>query len=267
MSYRRRRAPVSTLRARLQERLAEEGFAGEEDLLISGEESADGKPFFLIGALQTMFRYFPLKLTIAVALVLMVALLGKSGYSWGAPLLQGIRFVVEWDLDPGTLVEKAGPAFRLLVKKRALPAFKPEGRLPGDHALPFAGELRGGFGLSGGGESGPARMHYGIDLAAPQGTAVKALLEGRVEQIITDRENLITIIIVPEPRWTMLYRGVADVAVKEGDRIEQGTLLGSLGAARRYDQPHLHLELRYDDQPVSPPAPWIAGFDTVAERT
>lgn len=267
MSYRRRRAPVSTLRARLQERLSERDFSEEGDLLIPDDEPAARKPFFLLGALQTMFRYFPLKLTIAVALIFVVALVSKSGYGWGAPLLRGLRFVVEWDLDPGILVEQAEPAYRNLVGERALPAFRPEGQLTGGGVLPFAGELRSGFGLRDDSESGIAVMHYGIDLAAPQGTAVKAILKGRVDQVLTGSDNLVTVVIVPAPRWTMLYRGLAETAVEEGENVERGALLGSLGPAWGHDQSHLHLELRCDGQPVAPPASWTASFDTAAERT
>lgn len=267
MRYRRRRAPVSTLRAKLQQRLAGEYTEENDPAVFLPDEPAGRKPFFLVGALQTMFRYFPLKLAAALVLVFLVALLSKGGYLWGEPLLRGLRFVVEWDLDLRTMAEKAGTAFKFLSGDLDLPAFKMEGRLPGRGILPFAGELRDGFGLRIDPDSGREEMHYGIDLAAPKGTAVKALLSGRVERIVPGKGGSVTIVIVPEPGWTMLYRGVAAAAVEEGEIIEEGALLGELGPAGRYDQPHLHLELHFDGHPVPPPAGWTAGLTLSAERT
>ena len=267
MRYRRRRAPVSTLRAKLQQRLAGEDSEEKEPAVFLPHEPAGSKPFFLVGALQTMFRYFPLKLAAALVLVFLVALLSKSGYRWGEPLLQGLRFVVEWDLDLRTLTEKAGPAFKFLSGDLDLPAFKMEGQMPGQEILPFAGELRSGFGLRADPDSGREEMHYGIDLAAPEGTAVKALLGGRVERVVSGKGSFVTIVIVPEPGWTMLYRGVTAAAVKEGESIGEGALLGKLGPAGRYDEPHLHFELHFDGHPVPPPAGWTAGLTLSAERT
>ena len=266
MRYRRRRAPVSTLRARLQQHLDGKEGVEEELVAICAEEPAAKKPFFLLGALQTMFRHFPLKLAAAAVLVFLAALLINGGYSWGEPLIQGLRFVVERDWDLHAWAEKGGSALNYFGGGLELPAFKMERALSGTEVLPFAGNLRSGYGLRTERDSGREEMHYGVDLSAPEGTAVKALSGGRVEQVLADKGSSATIVVAPGPGWTMIYRGVAAAGVKEGELIEKGALLGKLGRAGRYDEPHLHFELQFDGQPVPPPAGWTACFTLSAER-
>jgi murein DD-endopeptidase MepM/ murein hydrolase activator NlpD len=269
MIFRRRSAPVSTLRTKLQQRLVErESAAGDDEAFELSEQFADaGKDPFPGNILGMMHRHFMLKLIAAVALVLLAAVLLRGGYSGGEPLLGVLRFVVEWDLDPGILTEKGGPAFRLLLDRLELPAIKPQALiLPGRESLPLAGTLVSGYGLRADPGSGAAEMHYGIDLAAPEGTAVRALQEGRVEQIITERHGPVVVIIATEPGWTMLYRGIKEAVVKEGEALEKGALLGVLGPAWHHEGPHLHFELRFGGRPVAPPAPWTESSFTPAER-
>ena len=83
MSYRRRSAPVSTLRVKLQQHLTEKNSWNDNGELMTDELPKTKRPFFLFGALKTMHRYFLVKLTVAVMLVLLVALLIKGGYTWG----------------------------------------------------------------------------------------------------------------------------------------------------------------------------------------
>lgn len=261
MHYRRRRAPVSTLRAKLQQRLEERESAAVDDLEFN-DHFVPGEPPFPVGVLKTMQRYFLLKLIVAAALVLVTALLLKSGYSGEAPLLRALRFVVEWNLDPGVLKEKAEPSFQLLFERLELPALASSGR----ELLPLAGTLVSGFGLRTDPDSGREEMHYGIDLAAPAGTAVRALREGRVERVIADREGEVTVIIATEAGWTMLYRGIKTAAVKEGETVEEGVKLGVLDRASRYERPHLHFEIRFKGRPAAPPPSWVSSFSTPAER-
>ncbi|HOB28877.1 MAG: M23 family metallopeptidase [Dethiobacteria bacterium] len=267
MSYRRRSAPVSTLRVKLQQHLTEKNSWNDNGELMTDELPKTKRPFFLFGALKTMHRYFLVKLTVAVMLVLLVALLIKGGYTWGEPLLQGLRFVVEWDLDPGAFSEKTGPAFRLLFDRLELPVIKPLVVKPGQPILPVDGVLKSGFGLRMDSKAGREQMHYGIDLAAPEGSVVRALLEGRVEQVISGKDGSVTVVIACEPDWTMIYRGIVAAGVKEGETIAQGAQLGSLGRPQCYELPHLHFELRSGGRPVAPPADWTARFTASAERT
>jgi murein DD-endopeptidase MepM/ murein hydrolase activator NlpD len=149
------------------------------------------------------------------------------------------------------------PAFRLIWDNMKLPSQE-----PGGASLPLAGNLCSGFGLREDAAAGRDQMHYGIDLAAPEGSAVRAFHSGRVEQVKAAgaAEDHYTVVISVHPGWLMIYRGLTAVAVKEGDAVETGTLLGKLGPPRLYDLPHLHLELRCNGHPVAPPEDWLAQF-------
>ncbi len=254
MSYRRRSAPVSTLRARLQQRLAEkESWDGKSDFSLD-DSTAGPKPFFLVSVWKSMHRYLLVKITVAVVIVFTTALLIWGGYGWGAPLLRALRFVVEWDIKLDSFSEKVVPAFRLIWDNMELPS--PE---PGGASLPLAGNLGSGFGLREDAAAGRDQMHYGIDLTAPEGSAVRAVHAGRVEQVEVDAgdNDLYTVVIGAQSRWIMIYRGLAAVEVKEGDTVEPGMLLGKLGPPRRYDLSHLHFELRCDGRPAAPPDEWM----------
>jgi murein DD-endopeptidase MepM/ murein hydrolase activator NlpD len=260
MSYRHRSAPVSTLRARLQQRMAEKNSWHEKSDFSLDDSTAAPKVFFLAAVWRSMHRYLLVKITVAVVIVFTAALLIWGGYSWGAPLLQALRFVVEWDIKMDSFSEKVVPAFRLIWDNVELPS-----KEPGGISLPLAGRLESGFGLRTDSAAGQDQMHYGIDLTAPEGAAVRALLAGRVEQVeIVAGKDLYTVAIGAGSGWIMIYRGLAVVEVKEGETVEPGTLLGKLGPPRLYELPHLHFELRCDGRPVAPPDDWIARFTSDA---
>ncbi len=258
MSYRRRSAPVSTLRARLQQRMAEKNnWERKSEFTLEETETTSGS-FSPAALFKSMHRYLLVKITIAVVVVFVAAFLLHSGKSWSAPLLQALRFVVEWDLGPDVFSEKVAPAFRMIWDDGKLPMAK-----PGGSALPFAGSIEEGFGLQTGTAEERYGMHYGIDLAAPEGTVVRAIHDGRVEKVETAdcSRDLYTVVIDAGSGWSMIYRGLAEAAVKEGDAVEPGTELGVLGPPRLYDLPHLHFELRCQGRPVPPPEEWLAQWE------
>lgn len=260
MNYRRRSAPVSTLRTRLQQRLAEKNSWESKDDFFPGEERGEARPFFPAAIIRTMHRYLLVKITAAVIVVFIAAFLIQSGWSWGDPVLQGLRFVVEWDINPDIFAGKMIPAFNLIRENMELPLNGVEGP-----PLPFAGTLESGFGPRGDSDAGGGRMHYGVDLTAPEGTAVKSIYAGTVESVKPGEGggDPGAVIIDAGSGWIMIYRGLEAVEVKARDAVEPGTVLGKLGSPQLYDLPHLHFELRCGGRPVSPPQEWLARFVTI----
>ncbi len=263
MNYRRRSAPVSTLRARLQQRLVEKSSREGNDAFFPGDEEREARPFSPAAVIKKMHRYLLVKITIAVIVVFIAAFLIQAGLSWGAPLLQALRFVVEWDLKPDFFSGKVIPAFQLIRENVELPLNGGEGA-----PLPFAGSLGSGFGLREDSASGREQMHYGVDLAAPEGTAVRALYGGSVESVEPGDGGEIpgAVVIDAGSGWSMIYRGLDALEVKAGDTVEPGTLLGKLGPPRLYDLPHLHFELRCGGRPLSPPREWLDLFESHESR-
>ncbi len=92
----------------------------------------------------------------------------------------------------------------------------------------------------------PRRPHYGIDFHAPEGTAVKAMMDGEV----TLAENNMyftggTIIFDHGHGISTLYMHMKDINVKVGQKIKQGQVVGTLGQSGRATGPHLDIRLNW----------------------
>jgi len=110
--------------------------------------------------------------------------------------------------------------------------------------------------------NGEARQpHYGIDIAAPTGTPVRAPLPGRVTLAETDQYFTGGTIILDHGHGvssTFLHMDRVTVAV--GDVVPRGGALGTVGATGRVTGPHLDwrlnwFDVRLDPALVVPPMP------------
>ena len=52
--------------------------------------------------------------------------------------------------------------------------------------------------------------------------------------------------------YTTRYAHLQDILVKPGQKLKSGEVLGTLGSSGRSTGPHLHYEVRKNDQPVNP---------------
>ncbi len=99
------------------------------------------------------------------------------------------------------------------------------------------------------------RPHWGIDLGGPKGTSILASERGYV--VYTGRGfrgygNLIVIEHTAE--WASLYSHLDKISVKEGDYVDRGSVIGTMGRTGRASGVHLHFEIRHNRQPVNPQA-------------
>jgi murein DD-endopeptidase MepM/ murein hydrolase activator NlpD len=250
MKRRRRKAPVSTLRARLSERVRENDDWGRYE--PDDFDRPAGAPFFMFSFLGRMHRYLPVKIAAALVVILLAALLSRGGAAWSGPVVEALRYTATRNVDFRGLTE-AVPAFRATWENWQIPSLKP-GEQPAEARLPLDGRLVGGFGLR-----EPDRMCYGIDLAAPAGTPVRAVLAGRVGEI-TRQQDLFTVLIDHDGGWQTLYRGLDAAALQEGSLLSRGGLLGALADDPVSGTPRLYFELRWQGRPVPPPDEWVAQF-------
>ncbi|MEW2388864.1 M23 family metallopeptidase [Streptomyces venezuelae] len=118
----------------------------------------------------------------------------------------------------------------------------PEGP-PQQYALPLRRGFRvtAPYGIRGDWLAG---HHTGIDLAVPQGTPVYAVGSGvvLVARWSGAYGNAVTV-RMPDGHYALVAH-LSSIAVREGARINAGTLLGRSGATGRATGPHLHLEIR-----------------------
>lgn len=99
------------------------------------------------------------------------------------------------------------------------------------------------------------RTHSGIDIAAPVGTAVRAMAAGEVTDVRED-EMLGWVIEIAHGSYVASYCNVQEgVSVKVGDTVGIGDQIGGVGQQARLeigDEPHLHLELRKGGETIDP---------------
>ena len=116
-----------------------------------------------------------------------------------------------------------------------------------------------GFARSGG------RRHEGIDIFAPRGTPVLAATRGLVWRIGRDPLGG-QVVWVLGPGGQMHYYAHLDryAAIREGDRIEAGRVLGAVGTTgnARGGPPHLHYGIYQEGGAIDPYPLLVAPPDT-----
>jgi len=107
--------------------------------------------------------------------------------------------------------------------------------------------------------------HKGLDIAAPRGTAVRAVADGVVESVENDIMMGYTISIRHEGFRTVYANLDALPSLKAGDAVKAGTEIGAVGSsaiAESADEPHLHFELYIGEKAVDP-LPHIRGVASI----
>jgi hypothetical protein len=123
--------------------------------------------------------------------------------------------------------------------------------------VPAGYALTSSFGWRTSPTRGGADFHTGQDFARSQGSPVIAVSRGVV--VYTGWSggygNLVRVRHANGAEsW---YAHLSTVDVRAGDEVRAGDRLGAVGGTGNSTGPHLHLEIRVDDQPVDP-MPWLA---------
>jgi murein DD-endopeptidase MepM/ murein hydrolase activator NlpD len=118
--------------------------------------------------------------------------------------------------------------------------------------LPLKARISSSFGWRQDPFTGKKKFHEGIDLAAKEGTDVRAVMSGRVQ--ITDNQKGYGKVVVLDHGhgFTTLYAHNSDIMVKAGDWITKGTSIAKVGSTGRSTGPHLHFEVRRDGARLDP---------------
>mgnify|MGYP000929633057 CR=1 FL=1 len=104
--------------------------------------------------------------------------------------------------------------------------------------------------------TGQRTDHTGIDIPAPEGTPVLAAASGTVEAAGWDGEGGLgdRVILAHGGGWTTTYGQLSQITAVTGETVEQGEVIGYVGATGRATGPHLHLELAENGVPTDPAA-------------
>ncbi|GAF65347.1 hypothetical protein BTS2_2245 [Bacillus sp. TS-2] len=106
---------------------------------------------------------------------------------------------------------------------------------------PTVGQLTDTYGTRGG-------THYGIDIAAPEGTPVIAVEGGEVTRSYYSSSYGNVIFIKHNHRdIETVYAHLHQRFVEEGETVEKKDLIGTVGNTGRSSGNHLHFEMHYDE--------------------
>jgi murein DD-endopeptidase MepM/ murein hydrolase activator NlpD len=96
-------------------------------------------------------------------------------------------------------------------------------------------------------------FHTGVDLAAPLGTPVLAAADGIVVAVAHTAIGYGNYVMIAHGGGVItLYAHLLETVVNVGDRVKRGQLIGREGSTGLSTGPHVHFEVRVNDQVVDP---------------
>ena len=99
---------------------------------------------------------------------------------------------------------------------------------------------------------GDWRMHYGVDLSAPQGTPIYATRGGRVTYATYDSSSGYYVSINHLDGFVSKYLHMTHYIVSPGQYVAAGQIIGYCGSTGASTGPHLHFSLYYNGTAVNP---------------
>lgn len=123
-----------------------------------------------------------------------------------------------------------------------------------DHAVwPVIGPISGVFGSQRILNGKPKSPHRGVDVAAPEGEPVVAMLEGVVTVAALDMYYTGGTVMVDHGHGIQsLYAHLSAIDVAPGQHLARGEQLGRIGTTGRSTGPHLHLSLYWFETALDP---------------
>lgn len=126
-----------------------------------------------------------------------------------------------------------------------------------DFIWPVQGRISGRFGNQRvyvvDGRDVPKSPHSGMDIAAPEGTPVKAPAGGIVTFVDADLYLTGGTLLIDHGHGVSSnFLHLSRIDVKAGDRVEQGEVVGAVGKTGRASGPHLHWGLNWFDTRLDP---------------
>ena len=113
-------------------------------------------------------------------------------------------------------------------------------------------ELSSGFGTRVDPFTRGLAQHSGLDFRAPTGSPIRAAAAGRVIEAGSAGGYGRMVEIDHGYGLTTRYAHMSSIAVNEGDAIQKGAIIGYVGSTGRSTGPHLHYEVRIDEEATDP---------------
>ena len=130
---------------------------------------------------------------------------------------------------------------------------RPEALFESGFEWPAIGRISGVYGSQRILNGKPRRPHFGIDIAAPKGTVVRAPADGVVSLVHEDMYYTGgTIILDHGHGLTSAFLHLEDLLVEEGQRVTRGTPIATVGSTGRSTGPHLDWRINWFKERVDP---------------
>ncbi len=113
---------------------------------------------------------------------------------------------------------------------------------------PVRGRVIAGFGPKGGGQ-----QNDGINLAVPEGTAIRASEDGVVAYAGSELKGYGNLILIRHANgFVTAYAHASELMVKRNDQVRRGQIIAKSGQTGTVTSPQLHFEIRKGSAPVDP---------------
>jgi murein DD-endopeptidase MepM/ murein hydrolase activator NlpD len=117
---------------------------------------------------------------------------------------------------------------------------------------PLAGWLSSGFGSRKDPFNGAPDFHAGLDIAADKGTPVRATADGTVRTAGYNGDYGNSVLVEHGYGIGTRFGHMSSIAVRPGQTVHRGDVLGYVGATGRATSAHLHYEILLNGQPINP---------------
>lgn len=95
-------------------------------------------------------------------------------------------------------------------------------------------------------------LHPAIDIAAPRGTPVHAVMAGKITKVNYESGYGRKVEIDHDNGLKSLYAHLSQIEVEEGQEVNQDTIIGRVGSSGWATGNHLHLEIRENGKSLNP---------------
>lgn len=205
-------------------------------------------------------KYHLYRAAIALVIFMMFWAVKETQSPWGVEVKETLRQVLtsEWNYQPA--LQKV-VQYGLQMANTDWPFFSATtpvisqtqgnsggGMLP----VPVSGKVVRGYGMVIDPLDGMERFHCGIDIAAPVGSAVRAVRDGRVKRSGDSAAVGKYVLLEHDQGSFTLYGQLARITVNEGQLVQAGQTIGEVGAAGDIPGGGLHFEMRENSKLIDP---------------
>lgn len=121
-----------------------------------------------------------------------------------------------------------------------------------DYCTPVMGTISSDFGYREHPIEGEEKFHYGLDIAADEGTAIDCFADGKVTVVGESSSYGKYVIVAHSGGFSTLYAHCSRIAVSSGNSVKEGQKIGEVGQTGEATGPHLHFEIHSGDTYLDP---------------